>query len=133
MTSESGNSHAELEAMLTDLGARFERVERAILGDPEAGHLGAIARLNAIDAQHLGIPEQHAAIDQARIEGDRRIHQRLDKHEEETTARIEQTEREAREHRLNIERKIDRLWWMLLGSTAAGFMVGWGISGFPTP
>ena len=30
-----------------------------------------------------------------------------------------------------IEKKIDRLWWMLVGSTGAGIAIGWGISGAP--
>lgn len=101
---------------------RFERLERAILGDPEVGHLGAIQRLNVIDEDHRKIPENHDAMEKRRVDGDRRLHDRLTSHEEEAT------------HNMNrIERKIDRLWWMLLGSTGAGVAIGWGISGAPLP
>lgn len=114
---------------------RFERLERAILGDPEVGHLGAVERLNLYARRHDDMEER-------RIEGDRRLHQRLDDHIDEigrvvkaTEEEIEENERQAAAHRNKIEKKIDRLWWMLLGSTGAGFVVGWGISGapFPTP
>ncbi len=104
---------------------RFERLERAILGDDEVGHLGAITRLNQVE--HEVIPD----IEKRRIDGDRRLHERLDKHITETQREIEEMERHASIHRGNIERKIDRLWWMLLGSTGAGVAIGWGISGAP--
>jgi hypothetical protein len=110
----------ELYAAVTDLGARFERVERAILGDPEAGHLGAIARLNAIDDQHRNIPEEHGALDERRIEGDRRLHQRIDDHEANLT---------------RVEKKIDRTIWLIAGSGIAAFTGGWIAAGgtFPVP
>lgn len=110
---------------------RFERLERAILGDPEVGHLGAIERLNAYE-------QRHRDMEQSRIDGDRRLHQRLDAHIEEigqivkaTELEVEENERQAAAHRNKIEKKIDRLWWMLIGSTGAGVAIGWGISGAP--
>lgn len=114
------NDHSELHALVTELGRRFERVERAILGDPEAGHLGAIERLNHIDAQHAGIPEEHGAIDERRIAGDRRLHQRIDDHE----ANLKR-----------VEQKIDRAIWLIAGSGLAAFTGGWLAAGgsFPIP
>lgn len=123
----------DLHDLVTNLAERFDRVERAILGDEEAGHLGAIARLNAIDREHLRIPETHQGLDDRRISGDRRLHERLDNHEEETARRIAASEEAARAHRLLIERKIDRLIWWTAGSFAGGAALGWGLAGAPLP
>jgi hypothetical protein len=112
---------------------RFERLERAILGDPDVGHLGAIERLNKMDAEHGLIPAIHEAMREERTAGDRRIHERLDAHAAEVAENRAQDRELARAHSEAIEKKIDRLWWMLIGSTAAGFVGGWAASGAPVP
>lgn len=115
------SDHIPVHGSLGDLPVeRFERLERAILGDPQVGHLGAIERLNQVDELHHRVPEVHREMEEARVAGDRRAHERID-------ALDEKHDIDAK----RIERKIDRLWWMLIGSGGAGFIAGWAVAGAP--
>lgn len=110
------------DELLRDLARRFDRMERAILGDHTVGHLGAIERLNQIDAAHLEVPEVHRQMESDRLAGDRRLHDRIDAHEDDTRSRLD-----------SIEKKLDRSIWLLVGTGLGGALAGgsavWAILG----
>lgn len=58
------------DELLRDLHSRFLWVERAILGDPSIGHVGIVQRMEVIEAAHL-------KLDERRVEGERRLNDRI--------------------------------------------------------
>lgn len=108
---------SEQAAFLDSLPKKWDRVERAILGDPSVGHIGLVDRMVRVEEAHTKIPEVHAAIEEHRIAGDRRLHERLDDEEEQT-----------RDHLAHIEKKLDRSLWLTAGAFLGGLGAGFGIS-----
>lgn len=99
------------EATLTQIAAsldlvltRLERVESAIVGDESIGHRGLTKRVMALEAAERSFEATHEGIDNRRLEGDRRLHERLD----ESTAKLDgEVQR--------IEKKLDRIIWVAAG------------------
>jgi len=107
---------SEQAAFLDSLPKKWDRVERAILGDPSVGHIGLVDRMVTVEEAHTKIPEVHAAIEENRIAGDRRIHERLDEIEDQT-----------RGHLAAIEKKLDRSIWLAAGAFLGGMGAGVGL------
>jgi hypothetical protein len=63
------------------------------------------------------------------VEGYRRLHERLDAHEDLVAAGMQAAREEADMRADQIERKIDRFIWITVGATLAGFGAGWAIGG----
>ena len=103
-------------AFLDALPLKWDRVERAILGDPSVGHIGLVDRMLIVEEAHTKIPEAHAAIEEHRIAGDRRLHERLDEIEQQT-----------RDHLAAIAKKLDRSIWLAAGAFLGGIGAGLGI------
>lgn len=108
---------SEQAAFLEDLPTKWDRVERAILGDPSVGHIGLVNRMLTVEEAHTKIPEAHAVIEEHRITGDVRLGERLNAVEEET-----------RDHLSTIEKKLDRSIWLTAGAFLGGMGAGLGIS-----
>lgn len=103
------------EELLKDLHTRFNRVERAILGDPSVGHRGLVNRVENLERLGESAPEVHGAIDQRRVEGDRRAHDRIDELDTSTRDRL-----------TSIEKKLDRAIWLVTGAFIGGGLIGGG-------
>jgi hypothetical protein len=106
----------ESTEILEDLRARFARVERAIMGDPSVGHKGLVTRVEALETLALSAPELHQTIDDRRIEGDRRLHDRIDRQEE-----------LARDEVAAIGKKVDRIIYVFAGAFLGGAGTGGGV------
>jgi len=98
--------------LLGELNNRFERVERAILGDDSIGHLGLVKRTEMLEVLGRDAQIVHDGIDARRIGGDKRTHERID------GVFVELA---------RVEKKIDRLLWAFAG---AGAVAGGSIAGF---
>ncbi len=103
------------DSLLEELVDRFDRVERAILGEPSVGHTGIVTRMERVEDEHRKIPEVHAAIAQNRIDGDKRVHNRIDEIETQTRDRLD-----------SIEKKLDRALWLAAGGVLGGGVIGGG-------
>lgn len=68
--------------------SEFREVYTAIIGDDRLGHRGIVTRMADLEAVEKGIPEVHAAIDQRRTDGDKRLHERVDGIEKNLTAEL---------------------------------------------
>ncbi len=108
---------AVAEAVVEKLDPRIERMERAILGDGSIGHIGLVERVRDLESIARGVDQVHGAIDERRIDGDKRLHIRLDEVREEIATKADHEDLEA------IRRKLDRIIWMAAGvglATGAG-------------
>ena len=110
----------ELIASLTAMPDAVDRLHRALIGDQTIGHRGVVERLGVLEAVERAIPEVHAKIDERRVEGDRRAHERIDEIDKKYDAEVEAIRDDGR----RIERKVDRLIWLFLG---AGAVTGGGV------
>src|SRR5690554_6124838 len=71
--------HAQIASVEKNLGDRLTRIERALLGDDDVGLVGMVQRVNKIDEENRSAAEIHNAIEDRRREGDKRLHERIDK------------------------------------------------------
>ena len=71
--------HAQIASVEKNLGDRLSRIERALLGDDDVGLVGMVQRVNKIDEENRSAAEIHNAIEDRRREGDKRLHERIDK------------------------------------------------------
>lgn len=74
------------ESVVKQIDPRIARMELAILGDGSIGHKGLVERVRELEVTDGGI-------DQRRLDGDRRLHERIDQ----------------------VERKFDRFLWVAAG------------------
>ena len=102
--------------ILEDLRSRFVRVERALMGDPSVGHRGLVTRVESLEQLGADAPEVRAAIDQRRTDGDKRLHERLDEHQEETRDAV-----------AAVGRKVDRIIYVFAGAFLGGLGTGGGV------
>ena len=101
------------EQLIADLANRFDRVERAILGDETVGHIGLVTRTDRLEEANALEERIHADIDERRLAGDRRAHNRIDELEENLQAEI-----------TSVGKKIDRAMWLSAGAFIGGFGIG---------
>jgi hypothetical protein len=101
------------DELLTDLATRFQRVERAILGDPSVGHRGLVSRVETLETTTTGREAEHKELEKSRIEGDRRVHERIDKVDTTADSNLRR-----------IEKKLDRSIWMTGGAFLGGLGLG---------
>ena len=111
---------AELVESLTAMPEAVNRLHRALIGDATIGHRGVVERLGMLEQVERSIPAVHASIDDRRIEGDRRAHERIDEIAEKFETEVDAIRDDGR----RIERKVDRLIWLFLG---AGAVTGGGV------
>ena len=71
--------HAQIASVEKHLGDRLSRIERALLGDDDVGLVGMLQRVNRIDEETRSAAEIHNAMEDRRREGDKRLHERIDK------------------------------------------------------
>jgi hypothetical protein len=57
------------DQLIEDLAGRFDRVERAILGDETVGHVGLVTRMERLEESAVIEERLHADIDDRRVEG----------------------------------------------------------------
>lgn len=73
---------ALLDSRLVEQGQavtdRLERIEKALMGDTAIGLTGMVGRLNRLDRLAEDATTVHASIDQRRVDGDSRLHKRVD-------------------------------------------------------
>lgn len=76
---------AHLDSRLTGLfealNDRLERIEASLLGDQDLGLKGMVRRVERLDELADSSSDVHAAIEQRRTDGDRRLHERIDEQE----------------------------------------------------
>lgn len=77
-----------LRADLAYLKEAFREVHTAIIGDDRLGHKGLVSRLADLETVEKQIPEVHGAIETRRLEGDRRLHERIDTLEKDLTGQL---------------------------------------------
>jgi hypothetical protein len=99
----------------TQVLERLDRIDRALLGEEEAGHVGVVERVALVEEHNRLAPQRHEELEERRVEGDRRVHTRLDDHEELTRGRLD-----------SIEKKLDRAIWLAVGAFAGGGLIGGG-------
>lgn len=95
------------DELIASLATRFERVEQAILGDVTIGHIGLVDRMARIEADHRSVPDVHRDMGKERADGDKRTHEHIEKVEEALGSDV-----------ARIEKKIDRLIWIVVGAAA---------------
>lgn len=78
MQQEIAGLQAQIASVQVDLGARLERIEKALLGDDEAGLTGMVKRVNRLDEADRRATDAHLEMEKNRREGDQRLHQRID-------------------------------------------------------
>lgn len=98
--------------VLEVLAPRFDRVERAIMGEGPIGHIGLVGRVQQLETSHTVLAGE-------RLEGDRRLHERIDGlHNGKASA----------EDFSKLSRKVDRVLWIVagvgLGSGGLGAWLG---------
>lgn len=109
----------DLAAQLALLPAAVDRLTKAIMGDEGIGHDGLVTRVAGLEGIAGNIHTVHADIDQRRVDGDRRAHDRIDAMKEKVDAELESQRENAR----RVERKLDRVIWLVSG---AAFTAGGG-------
>src|SRR5690606_23897866 len=70
---------AQIAAVQKDLGDRLDRIEKALLGDREIGLTGMVERVQELDREARSATDAHQAMEDRRREGDKRLHERIDK------------------------------------------------------
>lgn len=125
----------ELIASLTALPEAVDRLHRALIGDPEVGHRGVVERLAEFDLIERQIPSLHAELDARRVEGDKRVHERVDMLEERMEIELAALDEKfgaaiegSRADSRSIARKLDRMMWVAAGALAVtgggvGFLI----------
>lgn len=110
---------AQLSVTLTDrtdvLDDRLERIEKALLGDRELGLSGMVDRVDRHERLATDASAHHDELDERRVDGDRRLHARIDNELEGVRTEL-----------AAVGRKVDRLIWMAFGAGAAGTILGGG-------
>ena len=112
---------ADLVDAVADITSGIARLERALLGDVSIGHQGLVARVSDLENLARSAATLHDGIDDRRAVDDTRLGDRMD--ELATRTHIEFDE--IRDGTNRVERKIDRLLWVVLG---AGLVTGGGFS-----
>ena len=107
-----------VEQMVASLSTRFERVEQAILGDPSIGHIGLVDRMARVEQDHRDVPLTHQAMEDRRIEGDKRAHDHIEKIEDHLEDKILHVGSTSAADTARIEKKIDKLIWIVIGAAA---------------
>jgi hypothetical protein len=111
----------ELASQLALLPSAVDRLTKALMGDDAIGHDGLVSRMTVLEAIAQNIHVVHGEIDQRRIDGDRRVHERVDALDKRIRAELEAL----RENSRRWERKLDRVIWMVSG---AAFAAGGGMA-----
>ena len=101
------------EELISDLATRFDRVERAILGDESVGHVGLVTRMERQEETARLEERIHLDLEKSRVDGDRRGHYRIDKIDLENGDAL-----------ALIEKKIDRTIWVSAGAFLGGIGIG---------
>ena len=99
--------------VLEVLDPRIERMERAILGEGAIGHLGLVDRVKDLETAARSISEVHGQMEERRIDGDRRLHERID-HIHNGKASTEDMMKLSGEVN-KMARKFDRIIWIVAG------------------
>lgn len=79
-----------LRGDISYLKEAVREVHTAIIGDERLGHRGLVARVDHLEQIERDRPQTHGKIEQNRIDGDKRSHERID----ETNERITEVERQ---------------------------------------
>lgn len=124
--------HALLAAQ-DEMKESLGRLERALLGDPSIGHPGLVRRLENIENDHARIAGEHSIITEARADGDRRAHERIDTLAKTVHDQITALETVTEGRADGIERKIDRFIWLAAGGAAAALAAGFGLGWAASP
>lgn len=109
------SSPEDLYRAVSDLTDGFREVQQAILGDERLGHTGLVKRTRALEDLALAAPELHRAIEEKAAGSVARAHERMDALEEAFTVSLGR-----------VEKKVDRLIWMIAGAGASGLLAGAG-------
>lgn len=106
------------------LDPRIERMERAILGEGSIGHIGLVDRVKDLEVIARNIDTVHGQIDDRRVDGDRRLHERID-HIHNGKASTEDMLRLSGEVS-KMARKFDRVIWIVAGvGIGSGGLTAW--------
>lgn len=109
-----------LRADLAWLKEAFKDVHTAIIGDERLGHRGLVNRTADLEAVEKMIPEVHGAMEDRRIDGDRRLHERIDTLERDLTAELSKLTQEVKTSKAYLV-------GVGLGASLLGGGTAWGI------
>jgi hypothetical protein len=104
------------DEVVKQISPRLERIERGLFGDDGIGHIGLVDRLETLEGIARGINEVHNGIDGRRVEGDRRLHERIDV---EIIAEMRKGESRLTEETRKLDKKVDRAIWIVVGASLA--------------
>lgn len=116
MTSEDTMISAIASEVVKQISPRLERIERGLFGDHGIGHVGLVTRLESLEDVAQSIDVVHGRIDDRRNDGDRLLHDRIDK---ELIGEMRGVEDRLSGETRQLERKVDRAIWILVGASAA--------------